>query len=387
MRSFDGADTMSVMKRTLLTLVLFAAPLPVIAGFGLVKSYPQEPYNPNSIAVADFNGDGRDDVAATDEFCSDRTCSVMVFYQTAGGTYAAPVILSGTDHESDIQAGDFNGDGRVDIAVAAHDLFVYLQQPGGTFAAPVRYDVSDDLYDLSAGDVDRDGRQDIVAMPWGGSRMHVFAQQKDGTLRDTAYPMSGSGYDDFDLADLNGDGALDAIDVSGRIHVAYGRPAGGFDPPVEIKLPWSVTADSIEEADFNGDGRVDLAIITYGGSPDYQPFVGLLLQTPAGTFEAGPRLITYHWPHTLLVRDLNGNGRADIAVAAGDSIQMWMQTASGTFLYEEVALPLFSNFAAHDHLAVGDANGDGVPDLLVGLDNGALAVFDGIGPRRRTVSH
>jgi hypothetical protein len=376
------------MKRTLLTLVLLAAPLPVVAGFRPVKSYSHEPYNPNSIAVADFNGDGRDDVAATDEFCSSRTCSVMVFEQTAEGTFAAPVILpASADRQSDIQAGDFNGDGRADIAVAAHFLFVYLQQPDGTFAAPVKYDAADDLYDLAVGDVDRDGRPDIVAMPWGGSRMHVFAQQKDGTLRDTPYPMTGSGYDDFDLADLNGDGALDAIDASSRIRVAYGRPAGGFDPPLEIKLPWSVLADAVEEGDFNGDGRVDLAIITYGGSPDYEPFVGLLLQTPAGTFQAGPRFTTYHWPHTLLVRDLNGNGRADIAVAADDRIQMWMQTAPGAFVYEEVALPLFSNFAENDHLAVGDANDDGVPDLLVGLDNGALAVFEGLGPRRRTVSH
>jgi hypothetical protein len=378
---------MSVMKRTLLILVLLAAPLPVIAAFGRVKSYPQEPYNPNSIAVADFNGDGRDDVAATDEFCSDRACGVMVFEQTAAGTFAAPRILPGFDRQTDIQAGDFNGDGRIDIAVVAHFLYVYLQQPDGTFAAPVKYDAADDLYDLAVGDVDRDGRLDIVAMPWGGSRMHVFAQQTDGTLRDTAYPMTGSGYDDFDLADLNGDGALDAIDASSRIRVAYGRPAGGFDPPLEIKLPWSVPADEIEEGDFNGDGRVDLAVITYGGSPDYEPFVGLMLQTPAGAFEAGPRFTTYHWPGTLLVRDLNGNGRADIAVAAGNRIQMWMQTAPGAFVYEEVTPPVFSNFATNDHLAVGDANGDGVPDLLVGLDNGALAVFEGLGPRRRTVGH
>jgi hypothetical protein len=375
------------VKPRLLILALLAAPLPVVAGFGLPKSYSQSPYNPNSIAVADFNGDGRADVAATDTFCAGRTCSVMVFHQTAAGTFAAPVILPGVDRQSDIQAGDFNGDGRVDIAVAAHDLFVYLQQPDGAFAAAVKYDASDDLYDLAVGDIDHDGRLDIVAMGWGGPRMHIFAQQKDGTLRDATYPMSGGGYDDFDLVDLNGDGALDAVDASSRIRVAYGRPAGGFDPPLELKLPWSVLADEIEEGDFNGDGRVDLAIITYGGSPDYEPFVGLLLQTAAGTFEAGPRFTTYHWPDTLLVRDLNGNGRADIAVAAGNRIQLWLQTAPGVFKYEELALPLFSNFAENDHLAVGDANGDGMPDLLVGLDNGALAVFEGMPPRRHTVRH
>ncbi len=349
-------------------------------------------YRPNSIAVADFNGDGLDDVAANESCYPGDPCPLLLFYQTKTGMLAEPVFIDVDASGYDIQAGDFNSDGRIDIALAGYEVQVLLQKPDGTLSAPVSYDMSDGVYDLGVGDVNGDGRTDIVGMPWGGDEMYVLEQQAGGTaLVRRNYPMTGYGYDDFDLIDLNGDGRRDAIDASGQgalgvMHISHATSTG-FDAPLELKLPWHDLMDDVEGGDFNGDGRMDLAVISRGTFSEMPPFVGLLLQSASGTFEAGPVLQTADGAETLLVADFDRDGDSDIAVGdRSKGLQIWIQTRPGVFEAQLYGLPRYSNFSSHDHLAVGDVNHDGATDLVVGLDNGALAVLYGILPRRHSVA-
>lgn len=354
-------------------------------------AFESQRYRPNSVAIADFNGDGLADVAANGWCYPGDPCPLMLFYQTKNGTLAEPVFIGADAAGSDIQAGDFNNDGRMDIVLAGAEVQVLLQTADGTLDAPASYETPSGIYDLGVGDVTGDGRTDIVGMPWGGDEMYVLEQQPVGTgLVPRTYPMTGYGYDDFDLIDLNGDGRRDAIDASaqgaiGVMHVCYATSTG-FDAPLELRLPWHDLAEDVEGGDFNGDGRMDLAVIAHGTFSDMPPYVGLMLRTASGSFEAGPLLQADYWPETLLVADFDRDGDSDIAVGGGAGLQVWIQTRPGVFEQQRYVLPRHSNFSTHDHLAAGDVNHDGATDLVVALDNGALAVLYGILPRRHSVA-
>ena len=113
---------------TLFALLYAAAPA-MATIFNATAAYRPPAHNPDSIAVADFNGDGRDDVMATEQFCAFRPCSLMLFHQTTGGLLADPVIFEGVSDASGIQAAHFSDDPRMDFAVPARDgLHVFLQR-------------------------------------------------------------------------------------------------------------------------------------------------------------------------------------------------------------------------------------------------------------------
>ena len=384
------------MRPLVALFVLFVAASPATAAiFRPAVVYPQPVERPDSIAVADFNGDGRDDVAATESFCT-FGCHVMVFLQAADGTLGEPAVYPYMGlRASAIQAGHFNGDQRLDFAVASGGVFVFLQQPDGSFSAPLELDAPRGAYDLASADVNGDGRLDLAAMPWGRQTFYVYEQQAAGGFVRKDHAIDGEGYDDFDLADLNGDGRADAINVSGqgfggRLHLAYANADGGFGNVITLDLPWKVSFEAVETGDFDGDGRIDLAVLSHGLTNSGA--LGILLQKADGTFAAGP-VLPVAPADTLLARDLDGDGDTDFAVASTqvlvrgvyeEIVEVGIQTAPGVFGLQRYVLPeIHSNFATHDHLAVGDVNGDGIRDLVVGLDNGALTVLAGRDAQRR----
>ncbi|TXC66563.1 VCBS repeat-containing protein [Piscinibacter aquaticus] len=120
----------------------------------------------SAIAVGDFNGDGRADTAATTG--GNRPTSIALWYQTAAGTMAGPVLLDTYDLPNAIRAADIDGDGRLDLVVAHNgwmSVGVYLQTAGGGFAPEERFAAPYGGFgpeSLALGDINRDGLADIV---------------------------------------------------------------------------------------------------------------------------------------------------------------------------------------------------------------------------------
>ena len=264
-----------------------------------------------SIARGDFNGDGINDLAIVNE--ADSTVSVLL--GKSDGTFASPVTYATGVGPLGIVAGDFNGDGNLDLAVTNGDC---------TSQVPPNPPICN------------------------GSTFSVLLGNGDGTFRPHTDFSAGVHPSSLASADFNGDGKLDlAISsaLSGGVSVLLGNGDGTFQAPggYAASDPQSVILDSLIVADFNGDGKLDLAV---GGSG-----VSVLLGNGDGTFRAA---LNSPGGAPLAAADFNGDGKLDL-FAGGDVL---LGNGDGTF-------SLFATYPTGTAAAAADLNGDGKPDLIV----------------------
>lgn len=218
-----------------------------------------------SQAVADFNGDGLDDLATSDQ--NDAGHDVNVLLSRGDGTFHAPVnidvgpILSTNTH---VATGDFNGDGKPDLAVIGDvDFYDYsyivgvhvlLGSGDGSFSGPIAsvfaYNPFEDDYSAFVGDFNGDGNADMLVNSYNGGALLLG----DGQGR-----LTGQGWNSTigaaAVGDVNGDGKLDLVRAGS---VLLGDGAGGF--PIRRNYDTGGDYGPIALGDFNRDGRLDIAM-------------------------------------------------------------------------------------------------------------------------------
>jgi hypothetical protein len=313
------------------------------------------------VAVGDFNGDGRLDLAVTNY----DSKNVSVLLGNGDGTFGdARNSPTGSGPRS-VTVGDFNGDGIPDLAIANNaGVSVLLGNGDGTFQAPRSFDAGGVGVRVAVGDFNGDGILDLAvahltgAESWGVS---VLMGNGDGTFQAPRSFATGSSPDSVAVGDFNGDGIPDlavANYASYTVSVLLGNGDGSFGAAVNYYLganPFSVTV-----GDFNGDGYPDLVVATsYSGQPGT---VSVLLGNGDGTFQVARRFAAGSYPVSVAVADVNNDGVPDLVVAGEVGVRVLVGKGDGTFQTAHFAYVTGANPYS---VAVGDFNGDGFPDVAV----------------------
>jgi hypothetical protein len=344
--------------------------------------------NPTGVTAADFNADSRPDLVVANQ--SGNTVSVFVDVTASGATsaaFAAPQTFAVGNDPRDVAEADFNGDGRPDLVVvnrADNTVSVLLNTtaPGSaavSFATPQTFAVGTQPYAVEVGDFNGDGRPDLAVANFGSGTVSVLLNTTapgSAAVSFAAQQTFAAGNAPYDVvvADFNGDGRADIAVVNGLNNTVSvlldtttaGATAASFTAPQTFAVdssPVFVTA-----ADLNGDGRPDLAVANGGSNT-----VSVLLNTTAPgsgsvSFASHQTFATGNGPTGITSADLDGDGRADLAVADyyGNTLSVLVNTTA--------AGSKTASFAAGQSFAVGsfpydvvaaDFNGDGRPDLAI----------------------
>jgi uncharacterized repeat protein (TIGR01451 family) len=338
--------------------------------FAAPKSYPVGT-SPAAIAVGDFNGDGKIDIAVANTGSGD----VSILLGTGDGTFQPAVNYSAGNSPTAIAVGDFNGDGKLDLAVfqpagniVAGSVSILLGNGDGTFQAPKTLTLTASTRFMAVADFNVDKKSDLAVCD--SANLDIFIGNGDGTFQAAKSTALSSACMGLITADFNGDTKPDLglITVAtGGIQILLGKGDGTFSQGSLIAQP-GVSAPVA--ADLNHDGKVDLvAIVSQACNNGCRfPDVGLavFLGNGDGTFQNGQSINLGFGGFTSgpLVGDFNGDGKLDLAyrIAEGPAQHVGgvlLGRGDGSFSSPilDASLPPFTRIAQ-------DLNGDKLADLI-----------------------
>jgi hypothetical protein len=375
--------------------------------------------NNGCVAAADFNKDGIEDAVVTNfgtDYASGAGKTITILYGKSGGGFSPVTLSTGGSNPSFVTVGDLNGDGYPDLVVtnengqAAGTFSVFMNDGAGNLSLKGTYQTDSNNPDcIRLADVTGSGHLDAVVSSFGkddgtgnnvvGQNITVFQGNGDGTFNPspiaTLAPQIQFIPTAVAVADFNGDGKMDIAATvpgvpadssqpqpNGSVYIFQGTGAGGFSSSFLQYDSGGALPVNIQVADLNGDGKPDL-VVANAGDPKTEfsnNSVGVLLNVSSGgslNFGVTNSLTANcHGTFAVAVADFNLDGKQDIAAINYGSanplnptpfafVSVYLGKGDGTF---SVATPgtydILANSAGGQYLAVGDYDGNGTPDLI-----------------------
>jgi FG-GAP-like repeat/FG-GAP repeat len=339
---------------------------------------------PEAVAIGDLNHDGRNDVVLTTSAYGSNTNdnSILIFFQNANRQLNPPVRYAAGAAAITVAIADMNGDGWNDIVVGKNGsgIRVFLQDANGGFQNFTDYQTAN-AYKICTGDFNNDGRMDMAGIGFSGSKVDVFTQQTNGTIAFSAqYSASYGGYNDLKAGDVNGDGLTDIVAMSGQ---GYAYPNisvllqtnGGFATAAFYDIGGNELTGGIGIGDVNGDGRNDI-VTSYGGNRPTS-FIAIFRQQPNGLLALNSTNSSYDIPGAMAIADLDLDGKQDIVTLhdGAQQLGLYFQSDSNGILAEQLySIPYATSYNPHG-LAIGDINGDEMPDAVIADYNHGLVIL------------
>ncbi len=344
------------------------------------------PTNGVTIEKGDFDNDGILDLVIANFTIG--TLKINVMKGNGDATFDPPSLVEGGTRPSALRAGDFNGDGDLDLLVANFspaNVSVLMGNGDGTFQAAVNYTPNTGPRSIDIGDFNGDSAIDFVVGTNSGG-FNIFLNQPAllGTFTGGTYFSMAAATYGIRVADLNNDGFKDvatANEGGGNVSVRFGNGAGSFGAVTNYSTGSSCY--ELGTGDFNADGLIDIAASNRLGNT-----VSVLLNTGAGVYATAVNYPCGESPYGLDLGDLDNDGKLDIAVVNGltNTLSVFKGQTGGTF-----AAHVQSNLVGNPRdLIIGNFNGDANLDIAVSTFIGqVMPVYVGTGslsfPDSRTI--
>jgi FG-GAP-like repeat len=327
----------------------------------------------HDIAAADLDGDGHLDVLAS----NNKSVTATTLLGRGDGTFGSDPILAMPSSANELAITDLDLDGQLDTVVTSDHLLISVLGDGhGQLAVQSSAPTIEPMGRVIVADMNSDGLPDAIAGGWQG-HTQTFLGQGGGTLA-LSWNLSIAGGQTNGLAagDYDGDGLLDLATTSAQhLHIWHGLGNGTYTDTGNVPLP---SPYGLQSADFDHDGRLDLAVTEWSTGS-----VVLLRNSGGSLFGAVAWVPVGSGPTCLVASDLNGDGELDLVTSNTNAPDFSVTVLAGD---GAGGLSVVTKQAVGEKpqgLVVADLNGDQRPDIAsANWQHGTLSVLLGLGGLR-----
>jgi hypothetical protein len=319
-----------------------------------------------AVGIGDFNSDGKQDIAVA----SYGQGTVLIRLGDGAGGFSGTSTVTVGSNPYSVAIGDFNNDGKQDFATAnigSANVSIRLGDGAGNFSGTTTVGVGTSPQEVAIGDFNSDGKQDFATANVGSANVSIRLGDGAGNFSGTTDVGVGSVPKSVAIGDFNSDGKQDIAAAnagSSSVSIRLGDGAGGFSGTTNVTVGSSPFSVAI--GDFNSDGKQDIAVANAGSNT-----VSIRLGDSAGNFTGSTNVGVGANPLSVAIGDFNNDGKQDFAAANNNASTVSIRLGDGAGGFSGITnVSVFSP----DSVTIGDFNNDGKQDFATASGDNTASI-------------